>query len=164
MMEKELVREALRDAAEVADEVDEAYRVAAFQVAAERLLRRDGGAHPERAQARSLGTRVASDGQPESINELLALMHDRSHPDRFEAILLHSLRRTGVDGLTTDEVLKAYSEGRAPKPANASDVIAKCVKRGHVMEGEKRDGQKTWRLTVTGERYMEQIVQERMAE
>lgn len=159
MTDKGRVREALRDAAELADEVGESYRVTAFQVVFEWLL----GPSGEPGQPPLRATEALAEGAvPETLNELLAVLHDRTHHDRFEAIIFHALRLRGADGLTTDEIMNAYSVARVARPANPSDVMAKCVRRGHVMEGERRDGQKTWRLTVTGERYVGGFIDESM--
>ena len=98
------------------------------------------------------------DSLPESINELLATVRSRSHPDRFEAALFHALRGQGREALTTDEILAAYSASRLARPVNASDVVAKCFRKGHITEGTPVDGQKTWRLTGSGERYIEAVL------
>ena len=161
MTDKARIREALTHAAELADEVNDLYRVTAFRVAAERLLGVDGELRQAPVQAAGVVTEGAV---PEAVNELLAVLHDRPHQDRFEAIIFHALRLQGVDGLTTDEIMNGYSAARIARPANPSDVIAKCVRppRGHVREGDKRDGQKTWRLTGAGERYVGGLIEELM--
>ena len=100
---------------------------------------------------------------PELVNELLATIRSRSHPDRFEAVLFHTLRSQGQEALTTDEILAGYAVSRLPKPVNASDVIAKCFRKGHITEGPRRDGQKTWRLTGSGERHIEAVLAEAAA-
>ncbi len=163
MKDREALTQVLKEAEELAAVVSEPYRVAAYGVVATWLL--DGQSRSQRGpvdeSARLNTSGGADEGVPESVNELLALLHRKSHQDRFEAIIYHALRRQAFDGLSTDQILSAYSAGRVARPANPADVIAKCHRRGHVMEGEMRDGQKTWRLTTgKGERYIEQLLHE----
>ncbi len=158
-MNKEAVRKALLDAVDLADAVPDSYKGAAFQVAATALLDQANEEHDGEQRA---APRVAT--QPsESVNEILALLRERSHADRFQAIIFHALRGDGLESVTTDEILAAYSAARMAKPTNPSDIIAKCSRRGHVVEAPRRDGQKTWRLTGSGERYVENMLREQAA-
>lgn len=158
-MNKEQTQGLLREAEEIVETVSEPYRGAAFQAVVTQLLSQaDGEARPGATKG---AVRPSDAGlMPESLNELLALRRIKSHTDRLEAIIFHSLKRQGVAALTTDDILSAYSSARISKPANPSDVIARCFRRGHVMAGSQRDGQKTWQLTSTGERYIEQLLKE----
>ena len=101
---------------------------------------------------------------PATITELLALIAGKAHPDRIEALAYFSLHRDGVDGISTGYITEGYSHGRIPNPANIADVLAKSVRRGHLMSGERRDGKKTWRLTATGEKYMAELLEEAASE
>ena len=122
--------------------------------------RRSGGG----SRKRPTNGAVASDPPatletlPESVNELLATIRSKPHTDRFEAVLFHALRSQGQETLTTDEILAAYAASRLPRPVNASDVIAKCFRKGQITAGTPRENQKTWRLTGSGERYIEGVL------
>jgi hypothetical protein len=90
------------------------------------------------------------------ISEFLAQTNIRSEFDRVTAILYYQLRN-GQNSSARVEILQAYSNSRARQPANLSDVIAKCIRRGHVVESpEKKDGQKAWQITLSGEKYVEE--------
>lgn len=158
-MDKEAMLSVLGEAAEICDGVKEPYRAAAFQVVVQWLLARSDvtrvAVSPEASSNDLLVENV-----PATVNELLARLHSRSHPDRVEAIAFHALKRLGIDGVASDDILAAYSSSRLPRPVNLADTIAKSVRRGHLMDGQKRDGQKTWRLTVTGERYIDELLKE----
>jgi hypothetical protein len=152
----ETLRSALLEAEKLASLVAEPFRAAAFQVAASALVRSgEATVDPGTSRIRRPPT---NDDLPEHVGEMLASLQGNSHQDLFEAIVFHALRVRQVDGLTKDEVLDAYSVARVPKPANASDVIAKCMRRGHLMPGEDRDGKPTLRMTVTGEQYVQRLL------
>ena len=157
-MDTESLKYALREAEEAASAVSERFQVAAFIVSAHRLLRDSGRAErePEMAGGGSSGEAVL----PATITELFALSDGKGHADRVEALADFSLHREGVDGISTDYITEGYSQGRIPNPANIPDVLAKSGRRGHLMSGERRDGKKTWRLTATGEKYIEALLEE----
>jgi hypothetical protein len=91
------------------------------------------------------------------ISEFLAQKKIRSETDRLSAILYHQLHN-GQNSSTRAEILQAYSSARIRQPTNLSDVIARCIRKGHVIEApEREDGQKAWQITAaTGERYVEE--------
>ena len=147
----------LKDAEEIAGNVSEPYRIAAFRIAARSLL---GGQADvvEPTHAGAAEQRESGEASHETVNELLATLGECSHRDRFVAIIYHGLRQDGRDGLTNDEILEGYGVARIPRPANPSDVIAKCARRGHLMEGPRRDSHRTWRITQTGQRYIREMI------
>jgi hypothetical protein len=167
-MEKVDLEETLRAAEEIAQCVSAPYRVPAFEVAARALLLDEKGrrtaAGVSNISGQEAGVVAANGDVPESVNEMLAQIRSRPHTDRFEAVVFHGLKRQGLESVTTDDILAAYSATRMSRPVNASDVIAKCFRKGHITEGERRDGQRTWRLTGSGERYVEQLLQDRDSE
>lgn len=90
------------------------------------------------------------------ISEFLAQKNIQSETDRVTAILYHHLHK-GQESSTRAEILEAYSSARTPKPKNLSDVIARCIRKGHVVEApEQKDGKKAWQITPTGERFVEE--------
>lgn len=94
------------------------------------------------------------------VNELLASRSLKSHMDKVEAIAWHFLRQSGEDSVTRKDILDAYSKARMQKPKNLTDVINLSVRRGHLTDApEKKDGQKAWSITPTGERYIEERLQ-----
>jgi hypothetical protein len=157
-MDKAEIRQVLLDAAELAEVVDERYRPAAFRFAAERLAVTPVSAAASSAAVVPLHGELSS--VQRAVNEVLAGLRDRSHTDKFEAIIFHSLTSEGAESLTIEAILSAYAMSRMARPTNPSDIIAKCARRGHVTEGSRVDGQKTWRLTASGERYVRQLLQE----
>jgi hypothetical protein len=93
--------------------------------------------------------------QSVQISEFLAQKKIENETDRVATILYYHLHN-GRDSSTRAEILEAYATARFRRPTNLSDVIARCIRKGHVIEAqEKKDGQKAWQITVTGEKYVE---------
>jgi len=94
--------------------------------------------------------------QQMQISEFLARAKIATDTDRVTAILYHFLRN-GQNSSTRAEILQAYSSARIKQPTNLSDVLARCIRRGHVIEApERKDEQKAWQITLTGERYVDE--------
>lgn len=85
-----------------------------------------------------------------TLGEFLAELRSLSHPTRLVAIAAFRFQHDGVEGLTTDDFLAAYAEVRTPRPQNISLNLSRCIRRGWLVEGPAKDGQKTWRVTQRG--------------
>lgn len=100
--------------------------------------------------------KTALTAQGVQISEFLAQSKIGSETDRVATILYYHLHN-GRDSSTRAEILEAYATARFRRPTNLSDVIARCIRKGHVIEAqEKKDSQKAWQITVTGEKYVEE--------
>jgi len=100
--------------------------------------------------------KTALAAQSVQISEFLAQRKIESETDRVATILYYHLR-SGRGSSTRAEILEAYATARFRRPTNLSDVIARCIRKGHVIEArEKKGGQKAWQITVTGEKYVEE--------
>lgn len=90
------------------------------------------------------------------ISEFLAQRKISTETDRVVVILYHQFHN-GQESSTRAEILEAYSAARTRKPTNLADVIARCIRKGHIIEAlEKKEGQKAWQITQSGERYVEE--------
>jgi hypothetical protein len=100
--------------------------------------------------------RTAPAPQTVQISEFLAQRKIDTETDRLVTILYYHLHN-GRESSTRAEILEAYATARFKRPTNLSDVIARCIRKGHVIEAlQKKDGQKAWQITVTGEKYVEE--------
>jgi len=100
--------------------------------------------------------RTALAPQTVQISEFLAQMKIDTETDRVATILYYHLHN-GCDSSTRAEILEAYATARFKRPTNLADVVARCIRKGHVIEApEKKDGQKAWQITVTGEKHVEE--------
>jgi hypothetical protein len=164
-MDKEQIGAALRTAEEIVASVSEPFRVVAYHAVASRLLADQPAVEQVQMGAQSVGNEpaaVAIGDLPDSVNELLAILKNRPHTDRFTAVTYHAFKRRGLESITTEEILDGYELCRMSKPSNSSDVVAKCFRKGHLRNGERRDGSKTWQLTGTGEKHVERLLREAM--
>lgn len=92
---------------------------------------------------------------PMQISEFLAQKNITTHIDRIVAILYYKYHR-GNELTTVAELTEAYSTARRSPPGNLSDVLAKCIRKGYVIEArDKKEGKKAWQITPSGENFVE---------
>lgn len=90
------------------------------------------------------------------LSEFLAQVKIKSETDRLTSILYYYLHDDQVSS-TREKILEAYAATRIRRPKNLSDVIARCIRKGHIIESfQMKDGQKTWQITDTGKKYIEE--------
>jgi hypothetical protein len=143
------IRSALTRARALCEDQPEPFRSLAFRTVLESLLRGNG-------LAASPSARVSPSPVGLELVEFLAQKKAETHPDRVVAVAFYVYRTQDGAGVTTKELADAYSRARIRKPQNFPDVIAACVRRGFLVEGERRDGMKSWVITRTGEAHVEQ--------
>jgi hypothetical protein len=95
---------------------------------------------------------------PQQIGEFLAGKDFESHPDKVVAMAYFTFKTTEAP-INSSDIVESYGRARLPKPKNLSDVISTCIRRGHLVDvDERKNGQKAWHITATGERYIEEIL------
>jgi hypothetical protein len=140
------IRAAVARARRLTEDEPEPFRSLAFRAVLEHLLRG--------AIATSSGV-AAAPAVDMDLTEFLASRKATTHPDRVVAIAYYLYRTQSGAGVTTHDLTEAYSRARIKKPQNFPDVIAACVRRGRLVEGERKDGMKSWVITRTGEAFVE---------
>lgn len=147
-MDDDTIRRAIQRARELSEDQPEPFRSLAFRTVLETLLRGNGtAAAPARVSPSPVGL---------DLIEFLAAKKAETHPDRVVAIAYYYYHTMNGAGVTTKELADAYGRARIKKPQNYPDVIAACVRRGYLVEGERKDGMKSWVITRTGETHVEQ--------
>jgi hypothetical protein len=149
----EVLRSAVDRARQLADEQPEPFRSLAFTTLLAHLL--DGGA-PSPAGRVAAPVPASPPPTDMQIAEFLAQRRIESHPDRVVAIAYYHYQRFDGQGITTKDLVEAYTRSRAKRPQNFPDVIASCVRKGYLVDGGRREGMKTWIITGTGEAHVEQ--------
>lgn len=90
------------------------------------------------------------------VSEFLAQRKISTETDRVVAILYHQFHN-GQESSTRSEILEAYNAARTRKPTNLADVIARSIRKGNIIEApEKKEGQKAWQITQSGEKHVEE--------
>ena len=65
-------------------------------------------------------------------------------------------RQDGLTSFNVPDLETVFRAARERLPKNMNDAVNKNVARGFLMETkEKKDSKKTWQLTATGERFVE---------
>ncbi len=152
-MNNETISSKIKEAIELTQDIEEPYKSIAFEVILNKMLDRE--TMPAEA---SKGAATQLTSIHVQANEFLASLDTKSQLDLFEAVAYYFLRSKG-EGVTRTEFLETLSKARLPRPKNISDVIGKCIRRGHIIESnEDKDGQKSYQITPSGEKYIEERI------
>jgi hypothetical protein len=152
----EPLRDAVERARRLSRDLDEPFRSLAFSALLEHLLGGDMSVVPGGPGRGTPRRPIAPPSTDIPLPEFLALRRLDSHPDRVVAIAYYHYHRNGGQGITTKDLVDAYTRSRAKRPQNFPDVIASCMRKGYLVDGGRRDGMKTWVVTRTGEAHVEQ--------
>lgn len=149
-MNREEIKNRITEAIEITRDIEEPYKSIAFEVIFRKLIEET----PATSEGRDLpGSAMVARMQ---ASEFLASLSLRSQLDQVEAVAYHSLH-SGQESVTRAEILDTLRKARLPRPKNLSDVIIKCIRRGHLVDAfEEKDRQKAWQITPTGEKYVEE--------
>jgi hypothetical protein len=154
-VEEEELRQAVARARRVAEEQPEPFRSLAFSVLLTHLLQ-DGAPRAQPVVRREAAAPARPPSTEIPVAEFLAQRRVDSHPDRVVAIAYYHYHRHQGQGVTTRDLVDAYTRSRTRRPQNYPDVIASCVRKGYLVDGGRRDGMKTWVITASGEAHVEQ--------
>lgn len=150
-MNKEEIRTKITEAIEITQDIEEPYKSMAFEVILKKLI--DEGMISPTTRRDLTGQVIVARMQ---ASELLASLDLRSQLDQIEAVAYYFLH-SGQESVTRAEILDTLSKARLPRPRNLSDVIGRCIRRGHIIEAvEKKDGQKALQITPGGETYIKE--------
>ena len=150
-MNKEEIRTKITEAIEITRDIEEPYKSVAFEVILKKLI---SEGVPSPTTRRDLTGQVIVARMQAS--EFLASLDLRSQLDQLEAIAYYFLH-AGQESVTRAEITDTLSRARLPRPKNLSDVIGRCIRRGHIIEAvEGKDGQKAVQITPSGEKYIEE--------
>lgn len=149
-MNKEQVTEKFNRARKLVSGIDEPFQGPALEVVFRWLLDQElVGVHPAR-EAGEVPVRPTM-----QINEFLASKKLESHADKVLGIAYYYLHAKD-EPVTRPEIEEAYATSRLARPQNLSDVIAKCVRKGYLVDSrEQKQGKKAWQITPTGEKCVE---------
>jgi len=150
-MNREEIKAKMEEAINLTQDIEEPYKSIAIEVIFKKLI--EEGTLPATTRRDSTGPAIVARMQ---ASEFLASLDLRSQLDQLEAVAYYFLQ-SGQESVTRAEFLDTLSKARLPRPKNLSDVIGKCIRRGHIIEAvEEKEGQKALQITPTGERYVEE--------
>lgn len=148
LVDDDAIRQAIQRARGLCEDQPEPFRSLAFRTVLSALLQGNGLNAPA---ARPSPSPVGID-----LIEFLAMKKSETHPDRVVVIAYYYYKTQNGAGVTTRELTESYARARTRRPQNYPDVIAGCVRKGYLVEGERKDGMKSWVITRTGETHVEQ--------
>ena len=98
-------------------------------------------------------------GLPDSIVEFLKLKGNPNTHTEITMIFSYWLTKKEKTKIFNFlDIERCYEEALISKPANITDVMNANQRKGYLRASpEKKDGKKAWIMTLTGERYVEQM-------
>jgi hypothetical protein len=149
-MNEDLIRIAIDRAIQLTEGVEAAIRPILVGHVFDSLLQSDRDIELRARPRPTPPTQVMNDEKFATLGEAIASLPTRAHTELLPAIAAYKLGSGGVESLTTDDFFDAYRELRLARPQNLSDTIAKAIRQGWLVPGEKRESKKTWRVTSLG--------------
>lgn len=95
-------------------------------------------------------------GKKLSIKEFLLTKNIDNDVKRTLALAYFMEKFESIKSFNTDDLKKYYQLAKHPLPLNPNDKVNQGIKGGFLMETEtKKDSKKSWTLTSTGEKIVE---------
>lgn len=91
-----------------------------------------------------------------SIKEFFLQKKPKSDPEKTLLVGYFLEHYRGASAFNSRDLTEAFREAKEKFPSNISRTINDLIKRGYVMETkDKKEGLKSWTLTSSGERFVE---------
>ncbi len=104
---------------------------------------------------------AAPGAKPLSIREFVISKGPKTSVDTTLLVGFYLEKFAGTSPFNLEDVTRGFAQAKEPLPANPSDMLYKNVKRGFLMESaEKKGGSKSWIVTNSGERHVENGLKE----
>ncbi len=154
--QEQFLTEALKSTSTLVDVLEERYREAAFPVILQALIQ---GNHAKASAANTQEVPRLRTLTNLTVVEFFQQAAPDTHVARFVCAAHYLLHVRGVEGFVIADILAIYGKLRVPKPKNPSDVLGQCIRKGYITDGPgSADKQKSWVITLTGERFVEELL------
>src|SRR6185503_9752186 len=94
----------------------------------------------------------------QTFAELVRLTKFKQHPDLILLATYYMIIIKRTDSVTTLDIEQEYSSAMLKASTNTNANINVNRGKGFMMEGEKREGKKTFKITMSGVEYIEEIL------
>jgi hypothetical protein len=158
------IGEALKEASQLVEDLDERYREQAFPIILRGLI---DGSLTTKASLLSVPGQNGVVLQPArvthlpphlSVNEFFHTVNPTTHVGRFVCAAYYLLHVKQVEHFSMTDILEIYGKLRIKKPENTSDTLKQCIRKAHIIDAPTMNGQKSWVITPEGERYIEELM------
>ena len=89
------------------------------------------------------------------LNEKAKFVKEKNPTDDLQITLCIGSfleQKEGVEFFTSKEIEEGFRKAKLKIPQNVTDKVNQCIKKGWVAENkEKRDGKKTFYITISGQ-------------
>ncbi|MEM4142837.1 MAG: hypothetical protein QW445_01680 [Candidatus Bathyarchaeia archaeon] len=112
---------------------------------------------PLSAQA-TVPTTVDTTLPPSLVEFINAKGNPSEHTDLELLFAYWLLKKENMTFYNVSDIENCYNEARIPKPRNINDVQNKLQKKGYItLVKEQKEGKKAWVITLTGEKYVQEM-------
>jgi hypothetical protein len=159
-----LMDEALREASRLVENLHEKYREQAFPIVLQGLIDGSFATTVPLPPAPGQNGEIPQDTAPLrlqpnlSVNEFFRMVNPTTHVDRFVCAAYYLLHVGQMEQFSMIDILDIYGKLRIKKPQNPSDTLNKCIRKVHIIDATAINGQKSWVITPSGEKYVEDLL------
>ena len=141
-MEKNALIDKIKEAIDIVKDIDEPYRVSAFEVILQHLLLARESPYPFRTE-----------GILHEKEDLVHFIRRKSPGTHNEKILVFGYfleKFKGLPAFNASDIREAYNESRTGQPANVNDLLYKLQGEGLLIASDALEGMKAFRLSLSG--------------
>lgn len=157
--------EALKEAVAIVEAVDERYREPALPIILQHLIKGtvdansvDDPSHDEKPNGGNNSNSQTKLPSKLSVNEFFQMAAPDSHVGRFVCAAYYLLHVGQTEQFTQTDILATYGKLRIKKPQNPADTLNQCIKKVFIIDASTINGQRSWTITPTGEKYVEGLL------
>lgn len=156
-MRSTYVKNLIKDAIEIVKDINDSYRIPAFQVILFYFL-----TSYKKEEIKPMAEKP-EDKLTSSVFNFLKEHNISKHSERvlFMSYYLYNYRN--VDPINVDDIKEMYLEARIKEPANLTDTLNKQEKKGFLMAQGTKNNLKAYRLTMNGIKFVESHLREEFA-
>lgn len=157
--------ESLKKAVAIVEVVEERYRETALPIILQHLIEgtvavnhTNGFSQEEKRNGSNHSDYQTKLSPRLSVNEFFQMASPDTHVGRFVCASYYLLHTGQAEQFTQADILAIYGKLRVKKPQNPADILNQCIKKVYIIDASAINGQRSWVVTPTGEKYVEELL------
>ncbi|NVM29195.1 MAG: hypothetical protein HWN65_10160 [Candidatus Helarchaeota archaeon] len=157
MIEKDAFIEKVKKAIKYTEDIDEPYKIPAFQVILKEFLDEKG---------EDIKSQSGISAEPKvfkrkmSMVEFLKSIELNSYVEQALAVSYYLLTHEDNNSFKVSDINDCFLRAKLKKPKNLSDTLNSLIKKGLIAETGKQEGSRELYITQSGIKYIEDIKKE----